>query len=87
MHVHTYTNEYTYMYVSYCLSTGTHLRGIETTATYDPQTETFDIHSPTLTSLKWWPGGCKGLMLIMSKQLNTCANIAQRKFYASHQIK
>ncbi|KAK2157610.1 hypothetical protein LSH36_188g07009 [Paralvinella palmiformis] len=36
---------------------GTFIRGLETTATYDPQTEEFILHSPTLTSLKWWPGG------------------------------
>ena len=35
---------------------GTYVRGLETTATYDPATQEFDIHSPTLTSIKWWPG-------------------------------
>eukprot|EP00730_Choanoeca_flexa_P009175 TRINITY_DN12600_c1_g2_i29.p1 TRINITY_DN12600_c1_g2~~TRINITY_DN12600_c1_g2_i29.p1 ORF type:complete len:668 (+),score=194.81 TRINITY_DN12600_c1_g2_i29:1242-3245(+) len=35
---------------------GTFLRGLETTATYDPSTQAFDLHSPTLTSIKWWPG-------------------------------
>ncbi|XP_033640551.1 peroxisomal acyl-coenzyme A oxidase 1-like isoform X1 [Asterias rubens] len=35
---------------------GTFLRGLETTATYDPTTEEFVLHSPTLTSMKWWPG-------------------------------
>ncbi|XP_013401428.1 peroxisomal acyl-coenzyme A oxidase 1 isoform X1 [Lingula anatina] len=35
---------------------GTFVRGLETTATYDPQTEQFIINSPTLTSTKWWPG-------------------------------
>ncbi|KAH0629504.1 hypothetical protein JD844_011608 [Phrynosoma platyrhinos] len=36
---------------------GTHLRGLETTATYDPATQEFIINSPTVTSIKWWPGG------------------------------
>ncbi|XP_078699304.1 peroxisomal acyl-coenzyme A oxidase 1-like [Branchiostoma floridae x Branchiostoma belcheri] len=36
---------------------GTFVRGLETTATYDPITQEFVIHSPTLTSTKWWPGG------------------------------
>lgn len=36
---------------------GTHLRGLETTATYDPATEEFILNSPTVTSIKWWPGG------------------------------
>nr|AFD64640.1 peroxisomal acyl-coenzyme A oxidase 1 isoform 2 [Sus scrofa] len=39
------------------LGHGTHLRGLETTATYDPATEEFILNSPTVTSIKWWPGG------------------------------
>lgn len=41
------------------LGHGTFVRGLETTATYDPSTKEFDLHSPSLTSYKWWPGGCK----------------------------
>ncbi|XP_077183856.1 peroxisomal acyl-coenzyme A oxidase 1 isoform X1 [Paroedura picta] len=36
---------------------GTHLRGLETTATYDPASQEFILNSPTVTSIKWWPGG------------------------------
>ncbi|CAL4062320.1 unnamed protein product, partial [Meganyctiphanes norvegica] len=36
---------------------GTFLRGLETTATYDPTSEEFVLHSPTITATKWWPGG------------------------------
>ena len=36
---------------------GTFIRGLETTATYDPETETFVLHSPTIRAYKWWPGG------------------------------
>ena len=36
---------------------GTFIRGLETTATYDPRTEEFILNSPTLTAFKWWPGG------------------------------
>jgi hypothetical protein len=39
------------------LGHGTFVRGLETTATYDPDTQQFVIHSPTLSSTKWWPGG------------------------------
>lgn len=39
------------------LGHGTNVRGLETMATYDPKTQEFILHSPTLTSIKWWPGG------------------------------
>ncbi|KAG6868536.1 hypothetical protein C0993_001424 [Termitomyces sp. T159_Od127] len=45
---------------AYCqteLGHGTFLRGLETTATFDRQTDEFIIHSPTITSIKFWPGG------------------------------
>nr|XP_034354854.1 peroxisomal acyl-coenzyme A oxidase 2 isoform X2 [Arvicanthis niloticus] len=38
------------------LGHGTYLQGLETEATYDPATQEFVIHSPTMTSTKWWPG-------------------------------
>jgi acyl-CoA oxidase len=38
------------------LGHGTFLRGLETTATYDPKTEEFVLNSPTTTAIKWWPG-------------------------------
>ncbi|KAF7589517.1 hypothetical protein BBP40_004182 [Aspergillus hancockii] len=39
------------------LAHGTFVRGIETTATFDVDTDTFTIDSPTPTSVKYWPGG------------------------------
>ncbi|KAJ1975949.1 hypothetical protein H4R34_004154 [Dimargaris verticillata] len=39
------------------LGHGSNVQGIETTATYDARTEEFVLHSPTLTSHKWWVGG------------------------------
>ncbi|KAJ6701178.1 ELECTRON TRANSPORT OXIDOREDUCTASE [Salix koriyanagi] len=39
------------------LGHGSNVQGLETTATFDPDTDEFVIHSPTLTSSKWWPGG------------------------------
>lgn len=38
------------------LGHGTNVAGLETTATYIPETKEFEIHSPTLTSSKWWIG-------------------------------
>ncbi|CAB3240218.1 unnamed protein product [Arctia plantaginis] len=52
------------------LGHGTFIRGLETTATYDPETEEFALHSPTLTSYKWWAGG-------LGKTVNYCIVVAQ----------
>ncbi|KAI7259312.1 acyl-CoA oxidase [Hortaea werneckii] len=38
------------------LGHGSNVRGLETTATWNPDDKTFTIHSPTLTSSKWWIG-------------------------------
>eukprot|EP00347_Sterkiella_histriomuscorum_P006528 403352422 len=38
------------------LGHGSNVAGIETTATYDQQSDEFVINSPTLTSSKFWPG-------------------------------
>ena len=35
---------------------GSNVRGLETTAEYDPETETFVVNSPTITAGKCWPG-------------------------------
>merc|ERR1719171_1551901 len=39
------------------LGHGSNLRGLETTVTFDKETDEFVINSPTLTSMKWWPTG------------------------------
>ncbi|KAJ2783856.1 fatty-acyl coenzyme A oxidase [Coemansia javaensis] len=39
------------------LGHGSNVAGLETTATFDPKTDEFVVHSPTLTSTKWWIGG------------------------------
>ncbi|GBP29032.1 Probable peroxisomal acyl-coenzyme A oxidase 1 [Eumeta japonica] len=60
-------------YVQTELGHGTYVRGLETTATYDPETEEFVLNSPTLTSYKWWPGGlgCTANHCIVTAQLYT----------------
>ena len=52
------------------LGHGTFVRGLETTATYDAQSEQFVVHSPALSSTKWWPGG------EASSSLNSCHDAA-----------
>ena len=39
------------------LGHGSNVRGLQTTATYDKTTKEFVLDTPTLKSLKWWPGG------------------------------
>lgn len=43
-------------YIQTEIGHGTFVRGLETTATFDRHTQEFVIHSPTLTSIKFWPG-------------------------------
>jgi acyl-CoA oxidase len=38
------------------LGHGSNVRGLETTATWNPDKKTFTMHSPTLTASKWWIG-------------------------------
>ncbi|KAK7502899.1 hypothetical protein BaRGS_00005848 [Batillaria attramentaria] len=52
------------------LGHGSFLRGLETTATYDPRTKEFVINSPTITATKYWPGG-------LGKTANCCVVMAQ----------
>ncbi|KAF9903307.1 Peroxisomal acyl-coenzyme A oxidase 1 [Linnemannia zychae] len=38
------------------LAHGSNLRKLETTATFIPETDEFVINTPTINSMKWWPG-------------------------------
>jgi len=38
------------------LGHGSNVRGLETTATFDPRTDEIVLNTPTLTATKWWPG-------------------------------
>ncbi|KAH7304744.1 hypothetical protein B0I35DRAFT_444836 [Stachybotrys elegans] len=51
-------NNYEYIgcYAQTELGHGSNVRGLETTATWNPQDKTFTIHSPHLTASKWWIG-------------------------------
>lgn len=39
------------------LGHGTFVRGLQTVAVYDERAKEFVVHSPSLESTKWWPGG------------------------------
>ncbi|KAH3672986.1 hypothetical protein WICPIJ_009958 [Wickerhamomyces pijperi] len=39
------------------LGHGSNVAGLETTATYNPETKTFLINTPSLSATKWWIGG------------------------------
>lgn len=39
------------------LGHGSNVQGLETIATFDEQSQSFIVDSPTLTSAKWWVGG------------------------------
>ena len=62
---------------------GTFLRGLETTATYDPKTKEFIMHTPTIRAYKWWPGG-------LARTANYAVVMAQLitngKSYGPHQF-
>lgn len=55
------------------LGHGTFLRGLETNAVYDPKTREFVLNTPTLSSVKWWPGslGKTANFAIVLAQLHT----------------
>ena len=36
---------------------GSNVRALQTTATYIPQDDSFDMHTPTIEATKWWIGG------------------------------
>jgi len=48
--------EYIGCYAQTELGHGSNVRGLETTATWNPDDKTFTIHSPHLTASKWWIG-------------------------------
>ncbi|XP_021356144.1 peroxisomal acyl-coenzyme A oxidase 1-like, partial [Mizuhopecten yessoensis] len=73
-------------YVQTELGHGTFIRGLETTATFDPKTQEFIVDTPTLSATKYWPGNCKWIyrtyrILIISRlslYLFKCAMMVQK---------
>ncbi|KAH8647652.1 hypothetical protein BX600DRAFT_475688 [Xylariales sp. PMI_506] len=62
--------EYIGCYAQTELGHGSNVRGLETTATWNPDDKTFTIHSPHLTASKWWIGS-------LGKAANHAVVIAQ----------
>jgi acyl-CoA oxidase len=73
--------EYIGCYAQTELGHGSNVRGLETTATWDPKDKTFVIHSPHLTASKWWIGslGKTANHAVVMAQL-----IIQGKHYGPH---
>ena len=49
---------------------GSDVGSLQTTATFDPKTQEFIIHTPHLDATKFWPGG-------LGKSANTCVLYAR----------
>ncbi|KAF2429042.1 acyl-CoA oxidase [Tothia fuscella] len=62
------------------LGHGSNVRALETLATYNPETEDFTIHSPTLTAAKWWNGS-------LGRTANHAIVIAQLLLPENEQLK
>eukprot|EP00759_Apiculatamorpha_spiralis_P035236 PhF_6_TR36145/c0_g1_i1/m.52533/K00232/E1.3.3.6, ACOX1, ACOX3; acyl-CoA oxidase len=63
------------------LGHGSNVRGLETTAEYDEKTDEFIVDSPTLTSMKWWPGA---LGLLATHAIIYARLLIQGKDYGYH---
>lgn len=78
----------THRYVQTELGHGTFLRGLETTATLDLATDEWVIHSPTLTSAKYWPGGlgfsCSHAIVMARLLIPTRSSSSREQKYADY---
>ncbi|KAI9220900.1 acyl-CoA dehydrogenase/oxidase C-terminal [Blastocladiella britannica] len=63
------------------LAHGSNLSGLETTATYIPETDEFEIHSPDITACKWWIGS---LGIMSTHTLVQAQMILHGKNYGPH---
>ena len=67
------------------LGHGTFVRGLETTASYNPASQQFVIHSPTLSSTKWWPGGAMRVSSLRTGvHYTSAAAAADAQFHVEH---
>lgn len=77
------------------LGHGSNLHGIETTATFDPDTDEFVMNSPTLSSTKFWSGtlGCWAThaivvsrLIINGKELGNHLFLVQVRDLGTHEV-
>merc|ERR1712178_597666 len=55
--VHKINNgDYVTAYAQTEIAHGSDVQGLQTTATWEPETQQWDIHTPTVEAYKWWPG-------------------------------
>ncbi|RQM14164.1 hypothetical protein B5M09_009727 [Aphanomyces astaci] len=75
------------------LGHGSNLRSLETTATFVPELDMFELHSPTLTSIKYWPGALASTaniavvyarLLIRGKDFGVHSFLVQLREFATH---
>jgi acyl-CoA oxidase len=78
------------------LGHGSNVKGLETTATYDKASDEFVLHSPTLTSIKWWPGNLArtanhaiimAQLIIEDKNYGVHAFLLQIREFGSHKVR
>ncbi|KAJ1974616.1 hypothetical protein H4R34_004654 [Dimargaris verticillata] len=63
------------------LGHGSNVQGLETTATFIPETNEFEIHSPSLTAAKWWSGG---LGIVATHAIVMAQLVVKGKSYGPH---
>ncbi|OQR96127.1 peroxisomal acyl-coenzyme A oxidase [Achlya hypogyna] len=80
-------------YIQTELGHGSNLRALETTATFIKEADAFEIHSPTLTSIKYWPGALANTanigviyarLLVDGKDLGVHSFLIQLRDFATH---
>lgn len=81
-------------YVQTELGHGSNVRGLETTAEYNPETQEFTINTPTITATKFWPGSLGTFanhgvvfanLIIKGKNLGIHPFLVPLRDYTTHQ--
>ncbi|OQR99925.1 peroxisomal acyl-coenzyme A oxidase [Thraustotheca clavata] len=82
-------------YIQTELGHGSNLRALETTATFRQDLDMFEIHSPTLTSVKYWPGALANTanigviyarLIVHGKDYGVHSFLIQIRDFKTHQV-